>query len=408
MKKYCLAALALCYIACGSPHASHDGHDHDHEAAHPDGHSHTENETHSDHDGHDHAHDEHDGHDHEAEPQAGRSDEIIFTPEQAAMGIFELSTVGKTLFAPVIKASGQIISSPADFRNIVAPSAGTVVLDKNISEGSYVAAGAPLLYISSKNMADGETFARAKAEYDYALAQWERAEKLIGERIITRTEYEQAKKDYDNAARAFHALKGTEDNGISVRAPFAGYVKSVDVTSGAFADKGAQLLSLVKSNRSRLRVDIPQKYFPLLDQVTSAVFSTESSAVHDTDSLRGKVISYSKSVTPSGLLTLTLEYDGVADIPEGAFVEASLRLKDRKEAITIPLSAVTEEQGTYFVYVQLDEEGYQKRPVTLGQNDGLRAEVLDGLHGGETLVTQGAYRVKLASASGAIPHGHEH
>lgn len=388
MKKYCLAALALCYIACSSPKVAHDDHDHGPE------HVHTEGEA---------------EHDHAAE-SAGEThtDEIVFTRKQAEMGLFELAKVEKTAFAPVIKASGQILSSPSDFRAVVAPSAGTVVLGNGISPGAYVAAGTPLLHISSKNMADGDTYTRIKADYEYAAAGWERAEKLIKDRIITQSDYRQAKKDYETARLAYEAFKGSDASGIAVRAPFSGYIKSVDVTSGAFADKGTQLLSMVKTSRSHLRADVPQKYYSLLPQVASAVFAAENSAAHDTDSLHGKVVSYSRSVSPSGLLTLTMEYDGVADVPEGAFVQVSLRLKDKKEAVTIPLSAVTEEQGSYFVYVQLDEEGYQKRPVTLGQDDGLRAEVLSGLHGGETIVTQGAYRVKLASASGAIPHGHEH
>lgn len=85
------------------------------------------------------------------------------------------------------------------------------------------------------------------------------------------------------------------------------------------------------------------------------------------------------------MLTLTMEYDGTADIPEGAFVEVALRLSDEKETVTVPLGAIIEEQGSHFVYVQLDEEGYMKRPVTIGHNDGIRAEVISGLQAGETI-----------------------
>lgn len=103
-----------------------------------------------------------------------------------------------------------------------------------------------------------------------------------------------------------------------------------------------------------------------------------------------------------------MEYDGTADIPEGAFVEVALRLSDEKETVTVPLGAIIEEQGSHFVYVQLDEEGYMKRPVTIGHNE----RDTCGSHlrppGGETIVSAGAYRVKLATASAAIPHSHEH
>lgn len=397
MKKYCLALLALAYISCGSPESAHNHDDHEHTA----------------HEGHDHEHDEHD-HEHgeKADEHAGEttahSDEVIFTKEQAAMGDFALEKVAKGPFKPVIKTGGQVISSPAGQSAVTAPASGTVLLDGNLSEGMTVKAGTPLLRISSAKMADGDTFARVKADYEYARAQWERAEKLIGERIISQKEYDDARLAYSTARLAYEALSGSEKGGVAVKAPFSGYVKDIKAAHGSFAEKGAQLLTMVKNSRARLTADVPQEYFSRLPEVSSAVFKASSGQAYDTEKLEGRVVSYSKSVSPAGMLTLTMEYDGTADMPEGAFVEVSLRLSDEKETITVPLSAVIEEQGSYFVYVQLDEEGYMKRPIEIGQDDGLRAEVISGLEGGETIVSRGAYRVKLATASAAIPHSHEH
>ena len=419
MKKYPLAALALCYIACGGPETpsgQHDAavleaHDHDHTAHDHDHDAHDHEHEHDAHDAHDH---EHDAHDHEHEHDAhdahagGHSDEIVFTTRQAAMGEFALEQAVRAPFAPVIKVSGQIVSSPADYREVVAPAAGQVQLEARIAPGVRVAAGEPIARIVSRNLADGDTYARVASEYEYARTQWERAEKLIEDRIITRSDYQQAKRDYQTARQAYLALEGSDEKGVAVRAPLTGYLRSVEVVPGAYVEKGGLLFSLVRSSRGRLEVDVPQKYYARLPEVASAVFTAQDGSVYDTDSLNGRVVSYTRSVSPSGLLSLTMEYDVVSDIPQGAFVQASLRLRDKKDAITVPLSALTEEQGMYFVYVQLDEEGYQKRPVTVGQDDGVRAEILSGLQPGETFVSQGAYRVKLASASGAIPHSHEH
>lgn len=47
--------------------------------------------------------------------------------------------------------------------------------------------------------------------------------------------------------------------------------------------------------------------------------------------------------------------------------------------ISVPTTALTEEQGIYFVYVKLDEEGYKKQEVRIGADDGLRTEILSGL-----------------------------
>ena len=56
-----------------------------------------------------------------------------------------------------------------------------------------------------------------------------------------------------------------------------------------------------------------------------------------------------------------------------------------------------------------DEEGYKKQPVTLGADNGERVQILSGVKAGDKVVTQGAYQVKLAGATNAIPaHSHEH
>ena len=83
--------------------------------------------------------------------------------------------------------------------------------------------------------------------------------------------------------------------------------------------------------------------------------------------------------------------------------------RERAEVISVPRSALTEEQGVHFVYLQLDASCYRKQAVTLGATDGQRVEIRSGLQGGERLVTRGAIHVKLASASNAIPaHTHNH
>ena len=64
--------------------------------------------------------------------------------------------------------------------------------------------------------------------------------------------------------------------------------------------------------------------------------------------------------------------------------------------------------GIYYVYVQIDEEGYRKQEVALGANNGKEVQIIKGLHPGDRVVTKGAYQVKLAANSSIIPEGHSH
>jgi membrane fusion protein, heavy metal efflux system len=77
--------------------------------------------------------------------------------------------------------------------------------------------------------------------------------------------------------------------------------------------------------------------------------------------------------------------------------------------LAIPQTAIVDDAGRKVAYVQLEGEAFERRLVTLGMQSGGWVEVTSGLARGERVVTRGAYEIKLAAASGAVPgHGHAH
>lgn len=46
----------------------------------------------------------------------------------------------------------------------------------------------------------------------------------------------------------------------------------------------------------------------------------------------------------------------------------------------------------FFVYLQLDEEGYKKQEVTLGADNGKSVQILTGIKAGDRVVTEGLIR----------------
>jgi multidrug efflux pump subunit AcrA (membrane-fusion protein) len=119
---------------------------------------------------------------------------------------------------------------------------------------------------------------------------------------------------------------------------------------------------------------------------------------------------YGKASGENGYyVPVTFEFDNKGDVIPGSFVEVFLLSSPMENVLSLPHSALTEEQGSFFVYLQLDEEGYKKQLVTLGADNGESVQILSGIKAGDRVVTQGAYQVKLASATNAIPaHSHEH
>ncbi|HLW51015.1 MAG TPA: hypothetical protein VKZ78_08575, partial [Sphingobacteriaceae bacterium] len=101
------------------------------------------------------------------------------------------------------------------------------------------------------------------------------------------------------------------------------------------------------------------------------------------------------------------EFDNTGHLLAGSYVEVYLKTRT-VEALTIPLEALIEEQGNYAVYIQEANELYRKQAVQIGANDGSRVVITGGLEPETIIVSKGAYYLKLASMSSAIPHGHAH
>ena len=388
--------------SCNSRSAdTHDGHNHE-----------TENHDHEA-ELHEEA-DEHDGHNHEAEEaHSAGSGEIVLPPAKAKAAGVEVNTVEPGTFHQVIKTSGQVLAAQGDESVAVATVAGVVSFrNKNVVEGMQVGKGSPLLTLSSQNMAEGDPVQKARIAYEVSKKEYERMKALVASKIVSEKEFAQAKQAYENARISYEAVaRNHTPQGQTVTAPIGGYVKSLLVKEGDYVSVGQPLVSITQNRRLFLRADVSEKYYNALPSVASANFSTPyNNKVYSLTDLNGRLLSYGKaSGEGSYYIPVTFEFDNKGEVVPGSFVEIYLLTKPMEGVISVPRSALTEEQGSFFVYLQIDEECYRKQLVTLGADDGERVQVLTGLHAGDRLVTKGAYQVKLAGATNAIPaHSHEH
>lgn len=396
-------------------HAEHEDCDHNHEGHEHEGHNH-EGHDHE-HEGHDHSHEGHDhsheGHDHTEKAAAGHSDEIILPPAKAQAAGVKSSVIEPGIFYQVIKTSGQVMAAQGDESVAVATVAGVVSFRGKVIEGMSVNQGTPLVTLSSKNMADGDPVQRARIAYEVSKKEYERMKSLVGNKIVSEKDFAQAEQAYQNARISYEAVaKNNTASGQSVTSPISGYVKSLLVKEGDYVQVGQPLVSVTQNRKLFLRADVSEKYYPYLRTIGSANFCTPyNNKVYTLNELNGRLLSYGKASGGDGgyFVPVTFEFDNKGDIVPGSFVEIFLLSSPLENVISLPHTALTEEQGSFFVYLQLDEEGYKKQLVSLGADNGESVQILSGVKAGDRVVTEGAYQVKLASATNAIPaHSHEH
>lgn len=421
MKKIYIMWVAFAYIlaGCSGHSTAHSEHDHEHEhATHEHDHEHEAHDH--DHEAHDHDHEEHDhdheGHDHEHEHEHESHEhagEISFKKAQAeAVGLQTMKVVLGT-FTNVIKTSGRVLAAQGEEATVVATVPGVVTFGSlSFVEGTAVRKGQAILSLASNTLSEGDVAAKAKFAYEKAKKEYDRMQSLVADKIVSAKDFEQARLDYENAKLAWEAVAGKQTvKGVSVVSPINGYLKNLQVKEGDYVTVGQPLATIAQSNRLVLRAEVSEKYYPYLAAVKSANFRTPyDNTTYKLADLRGRLLSYGKaSDTNSFFVPVTFEFDNKGAIIPGSFVEIYLLTNPMEQVISVPVSALIEEQGLYAVYIREHEEAYRKVPVKLGANNGSEVQILSGLKDGDEVVTEGAYQIRLASASNAIPaHSHSH
>ncbi|MDE6321025.1 MAG: efflux transporter periplasmic adaptor subunit, partial [Muribaculaceae bacterium] len=174
-------------------------------------------------------------------------------------------------------------------------------------------------------------------------------------------------------------------------------------------DAGQTIATIGNGSSLMLRADVPVSQTSFIHNISSANIILPG---HDSDisidEAGGKLINPSTAAASGGYIPVYFTLTNSGQLLPGTNVEVYLKGHMREDALVIPRDAVTEQQGTYFAYVQLDEDCYRKCPVKLGNSDGNNVEILSGLNPGDEVVTIGAIIVKLAESSGAVPEGHSH
>lgn len=338
---------------------------------------------------------------------------IAFAKTEAWKVDFGVERIRPMEFNDVIKTTGSILPAQGDEVMVTATHSGQVVFaNKSLMEGFEISKGQSLFALSTLDMTHDNIdvkYNNAVISLDKAKADYERSEKLLTEKIISQKEFQETEAVYMLAKNEMDNIKANyTKGGQQISSPENGFVKSIYVSEGEFVETGQPLVRIAKNKKLIIKAEVGQKHFGKLAGIYSANFTTPyNKKTYCVDSLNGKLISYGKNTEENSFYTpVYFEVDNRGDLISGSLIEVYLLSDSRPNVITVPVSALLEEQGDYYLFVQRDGEHYEKRYVVLGATDGQRFEIKEGLKSDEVIVTSGAYRVKLASLSGSLPDSH--
>lgn len=377
MKKSVILLVVLFYIimmSCKNSEHTHEEHKHSHESSE---HNHEESE-----------------HDHD----------------------YTTAKIELQSFNQIIKTSGEIQSSVNSEKVLVATNSGIVHFsDRKMLEGAMLNAGQTVFYISGEEMVDNNLsvkFDQKKAALKKSKYDYERAEQLVKQNIISDKEFQKVRLEYSNIKSEFELISKSYKKGSSIiTSPSKAFIKRVFVEEGQYVESGEKLACVIKQDKLVLKAEVSQKYLDKMSDIKSATFLlSNNSKVYNTEQLNGILLTYGRALNAESFyIPVNFEIDYNKELFPGSFVQIFLKGKKEKNLIVIPKTSLIEEQEHYFVYVQESHDKFLKRQVKLGNQDGEHVVILEGLKAGETIVTKGAYFVKLASMTSTLPaHNHSH
>lgn len=341
----------------------------------------------------------------------------VFTKEQSWKIDFATEHPMLEPFGQIIKTTAQVQSAQGDEILVSAKTNGIVMLSaENVLEGKSVTSGQVLYSISGSGLANNNTsvqFQEAQNNYEKAKSDYERSaglakDKIVSEKdlLIAKNQYENSKVIYDNLNKNFSA------SGQKISSTMNGYVKQVFVQNGQYVEAGQPIVTVSQNKTLILRAEVQQKFAPILGTINSANIRTlHDNQTYTLEELNGKVVSFGKNTNNDNyLIPISLQIDNKGAFLSGGFVELYLKTLTNSKALTIPNSAILEEEGLFFVFVQVHPELFEKREVKVGGTDGLKTEIIKGVSHKERIVSEGAILVKLAQATGTLDahSGHNH
>ena len=326
---------------------------------------------------------------------------IELSDESAQLFGVEIDTVEAGDFHQVIRAAGTVEQGGGDQSVVSAPAGGIVFFAPGVEPGTKVAKGQRIATIDSHTTSGGDVNAAAAAELETASMELERIEDLYRERLATQAELIAAQSALN---RAYATYSPVARAGVVI-APAAGIITALSVSEGQYVGAGEAIAAVGSANGSLLRADVARRHAADIAGICDMVADFGEGVRLQVSSLGGS----RKGDAPAagGYIPVYFTVKGGA-APSGSSFTAYLIGKERHGVLTVPVGALSEQQGRFYVYSPVMPGHYRKLAVTTGATDGIRTEVVSGLEAGTPVVVKGTPTVRLAETSAVAPQGHTH
>jgi len=357
----------------------------------------------------------------EAKREAKADDDhggLKLSPQEIERAGIKVERVERADYAIAVQTIGTVAPDRNRFARVTVPVAGRV-LKVAVDLGAEVKAGDVLAVLESPELAEARTLNQQnRTERDLAQLNYDRSEKLAVEGGIAQKDLLRARSDLERAKAALlaseaklatlgapvNAIDGASSATLAVIAPLSGTVVERTAVLGEYAQAYQALFTVADLSKVWVETNLYDR-----DLGTVGVGSPAKVAVA---AFPGRF--FSGQVTYVGYIIDKDTRTAVARVevanPEsqlrpGMFANVEIDTKSRRSAVRVPENAVVLLQGQMTAFVA-DDDGFEPRPVELGERQGGMVAITFGIEPGDKVVTSGVFALKARLLKSQIGDSH--
>lgn len=234
-----------------------------------------------------------------------------------------------------------------------------------------------------------------EAERRLAQVRFERSEKLIGKKFVSKSDYDQNQALLDEAIAAVQAKHSLIDK-KRIRAPFSGELGIRLVDLGQYLAEGSAIVSLQRLDPIYLDFTVPERDLVQLTKGRRVVATVQA---YPDREFEGQINAVSPLIDQG---TRTAQVRAQIANPEkllhpGMFAQVRILSEQPRTVLTLPDTAITyNPYGSSVFVIESGEQGSTvlSRQVETGQTRGGRIEIVSGLQLGEKVVSAGQVKLR--------------
>jgi membrane fusion protein (multidrug efflux system) len=268
--------------------------------------------------------------------------------------------------------------------------------------GQAVAAGAVLAVLDTRQ--EQAQLAAFEAQRELAQLTFNRMQGLLGERVISRAEFDRATAEFRQTDAQVAEIRAVIQR-KTIRAPFAGMLGIRQVNLGQYLAGGDALVTVQSLNPIYVNFGVPQQSAGRIPVGRAVRITTGELGGVEASGRVTAIDSLVDEATRNIQVQATLA-NPAGRLRPGMFVEAEVTLGPSQTVVALPASAISYAPygDSVFVVAELSGadgqtyRGVRQQIVKLGAARGDQVAILSGVKAGDEVVTSGVFKLRNGAA----------